>query len=115
MDEEKQKTVGFLNEDKENPYEEKIGKYWAIYPSGTPHIFSGKIRIMTDRVIILKPFKGLKFDRKKGKNLYTLVEKDFEMGYNPNQIYNFEPSTKEVLLEMCRTQNNEIFEDGKGG
>ena len=93
---------------KEETYKKYIGEYYIYRPLGTNDPQIGKIKDIDAKrgKITLNPYLGKDFNRKSGKNLYNLIDKDFEAFVDLSKI-SFEPTTEESILYNCYLSNEE--------
>jgi len=99
---------------KEEIYEKYVGKYYICRPVGTNDQFVGKIKEINIKrgLITLNPYFGLKYNRKIDKNLYTLIDKDYDIFLELNKI-SLEPTEEESILYNCYLSNKERIDKRK--
>ena len=100
--------------DKEDPYEKYINKYYIYRPLGTNDVQIGKIKEIDAKIgrIILNPYFGKDFNRKSGKNIYTLIDKDFDAFLDLKKIF-FEQTTEDSIWYSCYLSNKEDINESK--
>ncbi len=93
---------------KEDVYAKYIDRYYIVKPIGANEHYVGKIKEIDVKKgkITLNPYFGLSFNRKSGKNLYNLIDRDYDVFLEFNKI-SFEPTTEESILYNCYLSNKD--------
>lgn len=99
---------------KEEIYKKYIGRHYICRPLGANEQYVGKIKeIDVNRGrITFNPYFGLDYNRKSGKNLYNLVDEEYDAFVDLTKI-SFEPTTEESILNNCYLSNKERVEKSK--
>ena len=99
---------------KKDTYKEYLGKYYISKPVGTNEPCVGKVKEIDTKQgkITLNPYFGLKYNEKSKKNLYNLINGDYDIFTDLSKI-SFEPTTKESILYNCYLGNKENVNKSK--
>ena len=97
---------------KERIYEKYENKFYVVNPIGTNEHHAGKIKNINTKagLITLNPYYGLKYDLKNKKNLFTLINEDYDFFTELNKI-SFEPTDEESIIRNCDLNNEEILKE----
>ena len=93
---------------KEDAYEKYINGYYICSPIGAEEKYVGRIKQIDAKEgkITFNPYFGTTYDKINGKNLYSLIGKDYDAFIDLRRI-SFEPTTKEGILYNCGLGNSE--------
>jgi len=94
-------TVFGYNKPK-NLWEKYIGRWVSIYPRGTNHAFSGKMKSIEEDYAILEPFQHT--DIVEGKLIRKIIRDDMGI-LAPLVESTIEPVTEEYLAAWCEYMN----------
>ena len=110
----KDNSQKFALSPKEEIYKKYLDKYYINRPIGTTDSYVGKIKDINMKIkkITLNPYFGLVYNEKYKKNLYQLINKDYDTFVDLSNIA-FEPTTKKSILFNCGLNNKEILKASK--
>ena len=99
---------------KEEIYKKYINKFYIGRPLGTNEQYAGKIKEIDIKrgKITFNPYFGLDYNLKSGKNLYNLINKDFDAFVDLTKI-SLEPTTLDNILHNCYLSNKEREDKSK--
>ncbi|MDP2673266.1 MAG: hypothetical protein Q8O84_05635 [Nanoarchaeota archaeon] len=97
---------------KERIYEKYENKFYVVNPNGTNDHHAGKIKKINTKagLITLNPHYGLKYNIGSKKNLFALINEDYDLFTELNKI-SFESTDEEDLLRNCELNNKEIIKN----
>lgn len=99
---------------KEEVYEKYIGGYYICSPVGVNEKYVGKIKRIDTKEgkITFNPYFGSTYDKNSGKNLFSLIEQNYDAFLDLKRI-SFEPTTEEGILHNCSLGNKEKINQQK--
>jgi len=97
---------------KEKIYQKYTNRYYIIHQIGANERDLGKIKKIDVKhgKITLNPYFGLSYNETYKKNLYDLINKDYDIFPDLSKI-TFEPTIKKFILSNCDANNKEILKN----